>query len=143
MADDNRSFSDRLKHYWNESLVRHVVFRKGDRKALDLPLLVVIIAAIVAPWLAAGAVVVALIVGYEIRVRREEAVAPPAEPMAGQPTPAGSTAGSAPSATGQPGAPTPPEPPVPPATEPPSGSDVVTGSDVPPGSPEEPPAPQP
>lgn len=135
MSDDNRSFGDRVKYYWHESLARHVTFRKGDRTALDLPLLVVIIAAIVAPWLAAGAVVVALIVGYEIRMRRDEE--PAAEHAAASETATAATgAGATPPAAGQPA----PETQQVPAT--PSASDLVAGSDVPPGAPDEPPAPQ-
>lgn len=70
MEDQNRSFTQQLKYLWDESLARHVIVRRNEQKPVDLPLLVVIIAAIVAPWLVAGGAIVALVMSYRIEMTR-------------------------------------------------------------------------
>jgi len=138
MSEDRRSFGERLTYWWHESLVRHVRIEKETKTALNLPLLVVIVAAVVAPWLAAGAVIVALVMGYHIRMSREQ------ETSGSQPAAEGevTTAPEWDLTTADAPAP-PPAPPAPPAAEsPPSESNIVGGADVSPGQPEEPPAPQ-
>lgn len=72
MEDENRSFMQQIKYLWDESLARHVIVRRDEHKPVDLPLLVVIIAAMVAPWLVAGGAIVALVMSYRIEMTRPD-----------------------------------------------------------------------
>jgi hypothetical protein len=67
----NEGFPAQIAHLWHEGLVRHVVVKNnvGESK-LDLPLLVVIIGAAVAPWLLAIGVVVAVMTNHSMSVER-------------------------------------------------------------------------
>lgn len=70
MEENRRSFTQQLKYLWDESLARHVIVRRDDQQPVDLPLLVIIVAAIVAPWLVAGGAIVGLVMGYRIDMTR-------------------------------------------------------------------------
>jgi hypothetical protein len=77
------SFGDRVKNIWHEGAVRHVIVRKGDQRPVDLPLTAVVISAILAPWLLAIGVVVAIVMGYKMETERHGA--PPPETPEGPP----------------------------------------------------------
>lgn len=136
-----RSFTEQVKYLWNESLERHVRIRNDERVAFDLPLLVVLILAVIAPWLAAGGVIVALLLGYRLEMHRreqdatsDELAVPPemdvtSTPSAESPSTTDSDAESPLSA-----APQAPEAPVPPPA--PSEPGTVTEGTMP-GEPEE------
>lgn len=67
----DRSFRARLRYVLPEGSVRHaVVDSKGAHRYIDLPLTVVIVGAVLAPWLAAIGAVVAVVAGCSIRVER-------------------------------------------------------------------------
>ncbi len=91
------SFGDRVRWAWHEGLVRHVVVHKDDKRPLDLPLTAVIVGGILAPWLLAIGVVVAVIAGYKMETERHEEPAPaPPEMPAGE-APAEAPAAQSPS----------------------------------------------
>lgn len=130
---ENRSFGEWVEYLWHESLERHVVIRNSERVAFDLPLLVVIIAAVVAPWLAAGAVVVALIVGYRLEMTRPNAAQPETDGTVTTMSEAGMVTNVPPSE-----APAPPVVPEPPTAETPPMPGEAAQPPVPPVAPSEP-----
>lgn len=69
--EQERSVSERLKHLWHEGMVRHVTMRKGDIVPMNVPLNLVVLATLVAPWLVAIAAVIGLLKGYSIEMSRE------------------------------------------------------------------------
>lgn len=101
----HRSFKEWVSYVWHEGMARHVFVFREDHTPLDLPLIVVILGALLAPWLLAIGVVVALVAGYRLEIRRtpDEAVddalaeggdlppgpvpGPPDEPAAGTEAP--------------------------------------------------------
>lgn len=69
-ASQSRSFSEWITYIWAEGLARHVVVEKAEHRPVDLPLTFVVIAAVVAPWLVAIGVVIAVLKGYRLFVER-------------------------------------------------------------------------
>jgi len=61
----------RLKRLFHEGNRRHVVVTQGERQVVDFPLTIGVIGAVLAPPLAALGVVVALITGCSIAVKRD------------------------------------------------------------------------
>lgn len=81
--DESRSFAEWAQFLWNESLARHVIVeKKGHYRPVDLPLLLLIIAALIAPWLVAIGLVLAVIMGYALRI---ESRGEPSEQAAEEP----------------------------------------------------------
>lgn len=91
------STKERLKDLFHEGMVRHVIVRKESRSIVDLPLNVIILATLLAPWLTGIGALIALLTRHHIgMVRREDGTAepfatplPPSEATA---TPGGSVA---------------------------------------------------
>jgi hypothetical protein len=81
------SFGDRVRWLWHEGLVRHVVVQKDGHRPIDLPLTAIIVGGVLAPWLLAIGVVVAVITGYKMETERHEEhpPAPPETPAAEAP----------------------------------------------------------
>lgn len=73
MAESGRSRVREILHRGN---VRHVVVEKDGRRSVDLPLTVVVVAAILAIWAVGILLVLALIAGYTIHIEDTEAEAP-------------------------------------------------------------------
>lgn len=82
-------FKGMLKHLWAEGLARKFVVDREGSNIARVPLSIVIIGAIVAPWLAAAGVVLAVVTGCRIAVERDgetPALAPePPEPLSATP----------------------------------------------------------
>jgi hypothetical protein len=75
------STKDRLKELFHEGMVRHVVVRKEARSIVDLPLNLVILGTLLAPWLVGIGALIALLTGYRISMdRRDDTAAAPAPP---------------------------------------------------------------
>jgi len=66
------SMKGRLSWLWREGLARRVIAEKGGRRAVDLPLTVFLIAAVLAPWLVALGGIAGILLGYQFHVEREE-----------------------------------------------------------------------
>lgn len=76
------SVVETLRYAWDEGLARRVLVTRGERSALDLPLaVVVVLAVLLSPVVAIGGVA-ALAMGYRIEVHRAEAPAPAADGLA-------------------------------------------------------------
>lgn len=72
-AAQQRSFRERARYVVHEGNVRHaVVESKHGHRYVDLPLTLVIVGAIFAPWLAAVGVVIAVFTGCSMRVERHD-----------------------------------------------------------------------
>lgn len=69
-APDRRSLTDRLRHLWSEGLARHVVVAQGDHRVLDLPLTIVVVATVLAPWLVGAGALIALLSAHHIGIER-------------------------------------------------------------------------
>lgn len=69
-SNTGRSFGEWLRYIWAEGLARHVIIEKAEegRRPVDLPLTFVLIGGVLAPWLLALGVIVAVLLGYAIRV---------------------------------------------------------------------------
>jgi hypothetical protein len=70
----------RLKEILHEGNVRHVVIRQGSRTVAEFPVTVGVVAAVVAPMLAALGAGAALVTECTIEVVREESPAPKTAP---------------------------------------------------------------
>lgn len=68
----SESFGDRVKHVIHEGNVRHVVASKEGKRALDLPLTLVLICGVLAPWLLAILLVIGLLLGYSMHLERHD-----------------------------------------------------------------------
>ena len=77
---------DRSLSWLKEQHARHVVIEKEGRVALDVPLTVFVVGAIIAPHAAVLGIVVALVTRHEVRVTRP---APPAAEGHHEPLPGG------------------------------------------------------
>ncbi len=76
-----RSFKEQVAHLWDEGMVQHVVITgKSGHRVFDVPLVVVIILGLLAPWAAAIGAVIAVVAGGKISTERQEEPPPPAEP---------------------------------------------------------------
>ncbi|MCC6419272.1 MAG: DUF4342 domain-containing protein [Gemmataceae bacterium] len=85
-APEKTSLTDRLRHLWSEGLTRHVVVAQGDHRVLDLPLTIVVVATVLAPWLVGVGALLALLTAHHIGLERRGNDAPaPASPDAGAP----------------------------------------------------------
>ncbi|HXU23120.1 MAG TPA: DUF4342 domain-containing protein [Tepidiformaceae bacterium] len=71
MSKTNR-IADRAKDVLHEGNARHVIVEKHGRVLVDLPLTIVVIAAVLAVWLVAILAAVAVINGCEIRFEGPE-----------------------------------------------------------------------
>jgi hypothetical protein len=69
----DRSFRQWVRDTWNAGMAIHAIVEKGGRRIVDLPLNVVIIAGILAPWALGIGVVVAVIAGYRLYTERPPA----------------------------------------------------------------------
>lgn len=89
--ESNPSLKQRLVDLFHEGNARHVVVHKEGRSIADLPLTIVVVGTLLAPWLAALLALIALLTGYRIEMRREAekdaatAPPPPAAPEAPAP----------------------------------------------------------
>ena len=65
------SFKDWVRHVWDEGLARHVVIEKTavNKQAINLPLTFVLVGGVLAPWLLAAGLVIAVLRGYSIRIQ--------------------------------------------------------------------------
>lgn len=68
---EERSVGDRLKGLWRQGMVRHVLVRKGDNVPMDVPLDLVVLATLLAPWLVAIGGGIGLMKGYSIEMSRD------------------------------------------------------------------------
>jgi hypothetical protein len=71
---------DQAKQLFHAGNVRRIVVTQGDRTVVDLPLTAGAVGAVLAPWLAAVGVLVALVTGCTIRLKRPEEPAPGTAP---------------------------------------------------------------
>ncbi|HET7738171.1 MAG TPA: DUF4342 domain-containing protein [Tepidiformaceae bacterium] len=72
-SEQQRSFGDQVKRIWQEGKIRHaVVTGKSGHRYVDVPLTIVIVAGVLAPWLAALGVVLAVVMGCRLEVLRNE-----------------------------------------------------------------------
>jgi hypothetical protein len=69
---DQPSITERLKHLFHEGMVRHVLLRKEERKIVDLPLNIVLLGALLAPWLVAIGAIIGLVNGYRVELTRPD-----------------------------------------------------------------------
>lgn len=72
----SRSFTSTVRRIVHEGNIRHLVVRKPDRALVDLPLTIVVIATLIAPWLVGLGLVAAVVASYTVSVVTE----PKAEP---------------------------------------------------------------
>ena len=79
---EERSFTERAKDVVRQGNRRHVIVEKGDHRVVYLPLTIVLLAALLAVWLVAILLVIAVLNGYSITVEPggAETSAPPAAP---------------------------------------------------------------
>lgn len=99
-TSQSRTFGEWVRFLWYEGSVRHVIIHKDEHQPIDLPLVLVLAAAVFAPWLLAIGIVVAVVKGYAIRIERqapdegeEDAWAPlPDEPTGAEVPPAADAA---------------------------------------------------
>ncbi len=70
--ESGSSFMDKVKQVVHEGNVRHVVVEKGGRRVVDLPLTLIIIGAVLAPWIVAILAVVSLLLEYRISIENRE-----------------------------------------------------------------------
>ncbi len=82
---EKTSIKDRLKHLFHEGMVRHVIVRKEPRSIVDLPLDLIILGTLLAPWLVGIGALIALLTGYHIGMERRDDER--AEPSAAPSTP--------------------------------------------------------
>lgn len=75
MADSGNGLQEQLKSLWHAGMVRHVYVRKDEHTPVDLPLLVVIVVGMFAPWLLGIGLVIALLLGYRFEVENTEETA--------------------------------------------------------------------
>jgi hypothetical protein len=80
---------------YDEGMRRRFVVRKGDNVVLDLPLLLVVIGAILAPWVAVAGGILAVVNGFELKMVVPERSESPTDALA--PTDPDPTTGSGPS----------------------------------------------
>jgi len=73
MVEPSRS---RVREVLHKGNVRHVVVEKDGRRSVDLPVTVVVVAAILGIWVVGILLILALIGGYTIRVEDTEAERP-------------------------------------------------------------------
>ena len=80
--DQQQSKKDRLKDLFNEGMRRHVRMTKEERTIVNLPLNVVILGTLLAPWLIGILVLIGLMAGYNVTLDRDadDATAPPDAP---------------------------------------------------------------
>ena len=92
---EERSFTERAKDVVRQGNRRHVIVEKGDHRVVYLPLTIVLLAALLAVWMVAILLVIAVLKGYSISVEpgTNETAVPPAQPeMPGAPpAPEGAT----------------------------------------------------
>lgn len=88
--NQSRSFTSTVRRILHEGNIRHLVVRKHDRSLIDLPLTIVVIATVVAPWLVGIGLVAAVIASYTVSVVKEPS-AQPASESGPEPFHAGST----------------------------------------------------
>ena len=65
-----RGFGEWVKYLWDEGIARKFIITHNEKNVVDLPLLVVVVAALVAPWLVAIGIVIAVVMGATISVKR-------------------------------------------------------------------------
>ncbi len=75
MVDSGNGLQEQLKSLWHAGMVRHVYVRKDEHTPVDLPLLVVIVVGMFAPWLLGIGLVIALLLGYRFEVENTEETA--------------------------------------------------------------------
>ena len=85
--EQERSVRGRVEDLWHEGMVRHVLVRKEERVPVDVPLNLVVLGTLFAPWLVATGAVIGLVQGYRIEMHGESEEVPgdeagnaPAEP---------------------------------------------------------------
>lgn len=68
--NSGRSFGEWVRYVWDEGLARHVIIEKAaeGKRPVNLPLTFVLVGGLLAPWLLALGVLVAVLRGYAIRV---------------------------------------------------------------------------
>ena len=69
--EQKRGFGEWVKYLWDEGIARKFIITHDDKNIVDLPLLIVVIAALVAPWLVAIGIVIAVVLGATISVKRK------------------------------------------------------------------------
>ena len=70
--ESGSSLMDKVKKVVHEGNVRHVVVEKDGRRVVDLPLTLIIVGAVLAPWIVAILAVVALLLEYRISIENRE-----------------------------------------------------------------------
>ena len=69
---ENPSIMDRLKELFRQGNVRHVVMKNETRQLVDLPLNIVLLGTLLAPWLVGIGIVIALVKGYRLELTNPE-----------------------------------------------------------------------
>jgi hypothetical protein len=71
------SITSTVRRVLHEGNIRRLVVRKPERVLVDLPLTIVIIATVIAPWLVGLGLVAGVITGHSISMVKTEPAAPP------------------------------------------------------------------
>ena len=74
--EQERSVRERVQNLWHQGMVRHVLVRKDERVPVDVPLNLVVLGTLLAPWLVAAGAVIGLVQGYRIEMHGEPESAP-------------------------------------------------------------------
>jgi hypothetical protein len=69
--EQERSVRERVEDLWHEGMARHVLIRKDERVPVDVPLNLVVLGTLFAPWLVATGAVIGLVQGYHIEMQGE------------------------------------------------------------------------
>lgn len=65
---EKKGLGERIGDIVREGNARHIIAEKEGRRLVDLPLTVIVISVILAPWLVAILAAIAVIAGYSIRM---------------------------------------------------------------------------
>ena len=84
-----------VKYLWVEGLARKFIITHDGKDVVNLPLLIVLLAALVAPWLVAIGIIVAVVMGARIAVERKAGGAEATDSIADAPNPGEGDAGQA------------------------------------------------
>ncbi|MGE0570472.1 MAG: DUF4342 domain-containing protein [Dehalococcoidia bacterium] len=74
-SDQDSGFKAFVRRVWQGGLVRRVTVTREGRTLVDVPLTVIVIGGVLAPWLLALGAVVAVLTGCQLAVRQPEQLA--------------------------------------------------------------------
>ncbi len=74
-SEQESGFKAFVRRVWHGGLVRRVIVTREGRTLVDVPLTVIVIGGVLAPWLLALGAVVAVLTGCQLAVRQPEPLA--------------------------------------------------------------------